>query len=60
MSTPAIVTENVDAWLRRRRRRRDLQTNETYAALALAVATALALVWANIGQILYNFYIKYL
>ena len=56
MSTPAIVTENVDAWLRRRRRRRDLQTNETYAALALAVATALALVWANIGHSYHSFW----
>ena len=55
MSTPAIVTENVDAWLRRRRRRRNLQTNETYAALALAVATALALVWANIGHSYHSF-----
>ena len=56
MSTPAIVTENVDAWLRRRRRRRNLQTNETYAALALAVATALALVWANIGHSYHSFW----
>ena len=56
MSTPAVVTENVDAWLRRRRRRRNMQTNETYAALALTAATLLALVWANVGHSYHDFW----
>lgn len=56
MSTPAVVTENVDAWLRRRRRRRNMQTNETYAALALVAATLLALVWANVGHSYHDFW----